>query len=828
MRSIYPVLENIEGKQEMPGDTESRKIAPAVVEQNSVTSKAKVQNYNNVSNGLAGEHQQCQQQEEGDYFGNPMACEIQSLTHEEEYRDIYELDQPPKDTWFEEQSLQKLRYDEDSYQRQMSLVREKFIEAKNLATDGKLLDSKFQDAVEVLNSNRDLFLKFLEEPNSLFTKCIFEPRTGKLTDPWSLSQPSQKTRITVLKPSNTMDRKANRSLEGLGLSDSDKSVGKPNEHHRSTSSTEARPDALSQPTRIVILKPSPGKPYNTMTIPANNFPTLRSSSGGLACNESASSREAVEGLRQQDQDSLGRNIEDEAMSSSVSSNGCTGHESLEDEVESASRSEIVTSAAECSWGINRSGSPLSASSFDQSFHSPELVIIETKKKLSEQLALVASNGNFQEPRYTKRSTSTLGEMLAFPELKKERTNGELIHSNFDAEYDLNAHSVLLSKNSPKDEYTEENSQKNLSTSKSLPISSTHGADELNGGMSSYSISKATVRKVAHKPNNRSSLKDKISSFFLSRSKKPRGYKHSIVPSIGDVLSSFNVAFTQQTLGDSDESYGRSTETLMFPEAPVKKSQTSGNFAEQQNKSNSSSVSQATLQFDLNIGLSLASGVSRSPPIASIARSLSGYISCLDLASPKSLNPLMDFTKADEEQEQFAFLQNLLLSSGLDSEERMVYKGWHSLDSPLNPSLLYESQHMEDKEKKCQEKHSCRKLLFDSINASLIDISEATLFAAYPWTRRRHHKPWKDGDGDATVAEQVWSIVRKRLVCNKWVPEEPGHIGIVADRLVMDEVAGRKSDETRWLQVCELSKEIGRWVMEELVEELVSELSFSLT
>lgn len=186
---------------------------------------------------------------------------------------------------------------------------------------------------------------------------------------------------------------------------------------------------------------------------------------------------------------------------------------------------------------------------------------------------------------------------------------------------------------------------------------------------------------------------------------------------------------------------------------------------------------------------------------------------------------MDFMKADEEHEQFALLQNLLLSSGLDSKKRLVYKGWHSLDSPLNPSLLLESQNIADEEKKYQEKHFSRKLLFDSINASLIDISEATLFAAYPWTRRRCHQPWKDGDSDATVAEQVWSCVRKHLVCNELVPKGPGHIGIAVDRLVMYEAPGRQSDETRWLQVCELSKEIGRGVMEELVEEFASELSF---
>lgn len=170
-------------------------------------------------------------------------------------------------------------------------------------------------------------------------------------------------------------------------------------------------------------------------------------------------------------------------------------------------------------------------------------------------------------------------------------------------------------------------------------------------------------------------------------------------------------------------------------------------------------------------------------------------------------------KADEEHDQFVFLQNLLLSSGLDNKKRMVYEGWHSLDSPLNPSLLYRSFHMEDEEEKCQKRCSSRKFLFDSVNAALLDISQSALFAAYPWNRKRCQELYEDGD--AAVAEQVWKIVRKGLAT--------GCTGSVVDRLVNEEVAGRGLDQTMWLQVCEFSKEIGREVMEELVEELVSEL-----
>jgi hypothetical protein len=67
-------------------------------------------------------------------------------------------------------SKNKHHGDEPSKERRMSLVRQKLVEAKRLASDEKLDQSKeHNDALEVLNTNKDLFLKFLEEPNPLLS-----------------------------------------------------------------------------------------------------------------------------------------------------------------------------------------------------------------------------------------------------------------------------------------------------------------------------------------------------------------------------------------------------------------------------------------------------------------------------------------------------------------------------------------------------------------------------------------------------------------------------------------------------------------------------------
>ena len=73
-------------------------------------------------------------------------------------------------------------------------------------TDEKLRQTKeFQDALEVLSSNRELFLKFLEEPNSTFSQHLYNFQ--------SLSLPPEKKRITVLRPSKMVDKE---KFAGIG------------------------------------------------------------------------------------------------------------------------------------------------------------------------------------------------------------------------------------------------------------------------------------------------------------------------------------------------------------------------------------------------------------------------------------------------------------------------------------------------------------------------------------------------------------------------------------------------------------------------------------
>ncbi|KAL6505297.1 hypothetical protein OROGR_025114 [Orobanche gracilis] len=90
------------------------------------------------------------------------------------------------------------RYEEAVNDRKMNLVRQKFNEAKCLSIDEKLRQSnRFHDAIDVLSSNKDLLLKYLQEPNVIYSQQIRGLH--------SIQPPPETKRITVLRSSKVAD-----------------------------------------------------------------------------------------------------------------------------------------------------------------------------------------------------------------------------------------------------------------------------------------------------------------------------------------------------------------------------------------------------------------------------------------------------------------------------------------------------------------------------------------------------------------------------------------------------------------------------------------------
>ncbi|KAJ0927144.1 hypothetical protein HanRHA438_Chr04g0179361 [Helianthus annuus] len=584
-----------------------------------------------------------------------------------QYKDVFEIWQQSCKTYdvSPQKAPQKGRKCKESKnEKSLAFVREKFIEAKRLSTDEKLRQTKqFQDALEVLSSNKDLFLQLLQEPNSLFSKHQNLPSVPPLPDSKC---------ITVLKPSKLSDahklpssgKKNGKQVNGIVWDKYDGNPNKPN-----------------QPTRIVVLKPSTGK---------------------------------------------------------------------------------------------------------------------AKKRLSERWAMMSLNGNVQEQRHVRRSSSTLGEMLALSDIKRsveseencKNTSNLNINKCQDADIDI------------------DRSPKSLMRSKSLPVSST---DFLKG-------KKDDDKELTKEKSHKSSLfKGKVSSLFFSKSRKSSKQKsqksdddtHQSSRNIGNdgsqcvsdvVVKGVDAELASQHLPEGVFS-GNANENQEQP-SPISVLELP--FEDDDHTSGYSRTAKLNDHGDSN----KCNLIGKSPLIGSIARTLSFDDSDVGTVSPvlgeTSTKPL---SREEEEQECLLYVQTLLSASGINGEVQSdtVIARWHSPESPLDPSLRDKYMNQTDKvvdQSKQRHQRFFQKLVFDAVNEALIGGTHKD----HVWGQM---KEWLSGD--------------ERCVWDGDEEDGGGTITPLAvEWVVRKEVAGQVWTKCLKVQIDDISKEIEEKVVEQLVEELVLE------
>ena len=173
-------------------------------------------------------------------------------------------------------------------------------------------------------------------------------------------------------------------------------------------------------------------------------------------------------------------------------------------------------------------------------------------------------------------------------------------------------------------------------------------------------------------------------------------------------------------------------------------------------------------------------IDKSPPIESVARTLSCDDSRAETGSPYPLKPSPVSSGAEEDEKDWFFLVHTLLpTAGLDSDLQLdsFFVRQHSPESPLDPSLRDRYVSLNDKEllfeAKRRQRRSNWKLVFDSVNAALVEItvhgsdrstkaetcswvqnllvegSQPQIVVDYLWA---HLKEWfcKFGDGNSLV------------------------------------------------------------------------------
>lgn len=222
-------------------------------------------------------------------------------------------------------------------------------------------------------------------------------------------------------------------------------------------------------------------------------------------------------------------------------------------------------------------------------------------------------------------------------------------------------------------------------------------------------------------------------------------------------------------------------------------------------------------------------IDKSPPIESIARTLSWDNSCAETATRYTLKPSVSPGTEEDEQEWLALAQKLLSVAGLDGEVRTetFSARWHSLESPLDPSLRdkFATPHDLDflPEAKRRQRRSNWKLVFDCVNATLV---EGYGSDKCPLGRPCNGAKGRLLEASPMLVDWVWTQMHKSISNEeRCVLEDGGDSNsLVVERLVRKEVVGRGWDELLRLEIDNLEKEIEGKLLEELMQEVVVDLT----
>ncbi|VAH34035.1 unnamed protein product [Triticum turgidum subsp. durum] len=742
-----------------------------------------------------------------------------------EFKDVYAVcEEPLRTHHLQDQTSSGVRSSQNKRDERIEVVRQKFIQAKRLATDENFLHSKeFHEALEVLSSNKDLFLKFLEEPSSVFSNPLY----GQHTMPAS----PQTKRITVLKPFKSPENKGARESRTHGVDEeNDFVMGK---SHKRSHSAE---DAFSKPNRIVVLKPSPGKPNR-----AHARLTPRSSPFEL----------------------------DESLLSSVYSNGYNGDESslsrsegdnIDEDGGSLSDSEVVSPVSRHSWDyIKRYSSTYSSSTHSRASHSHSAessVIKEAKRRLSERWTTVACDEIRQEVKLP-RTSRTLGDMLSIKETEKEETvtviNSASSSRSCGTKNELAMQASSVS--TLREDETGESSPRNLARSKSLPVSS---AMFDNMVVSANSEGCETPKVDTRQGKGKLSFKGKVSSFFFPRSKRLAEEKTTVPSDSGEKVqvtflddkrseTNSDLQFDEQIAFCKDKADNSTIQTncslnqedVGSMEAPVSSDCPSGYTDEpvsngglkcMRDQPSPTSVLDASFEASNTNEPESSSSTSacneraalRSRAIESVPRSLS----CKDTYShsPLHMHHLNSSNAEDNESECYALVQKILSSAGLDNlQVSMVFTGWHLADCPLDPALCDKFLDRKEEAAKSRERRSNQKLLFDCVNMALVETGQEALLRTYPWGKACFGARSEALSQD--LGEEVWSHVRDWLYrAERLAANECSDAAMMLERIVHQEVEGGGWVKSARSEADEMTKQIADGLLVELVGEAVADLA----
>lgn len=421
-----------------------------------------------------------------------------SSKDQQEFKDVFEVSEIPK--------VESRRYtsqcaDLMTTDAEISFIEQKFMDAKRLATDRDSLSSKeFDDALEVLDSNTDLLLKYFQRPDSLFKKHLNDLQATPILSHCGhieamISSDREKYERGDLSWKSARDSKQ-LSVNRTHHKHHDGYPGQFDRRHVLCNAPKSpefevngKDEQPAAPTRIVVLKPNLAKLQHAtkfVSSPCSShaflseggksaaFPDIRNrgvelhekkrqpDNMGFSMQNSAESREIAKEITRQMKNSL---YAGSTIFSSSRFRGYAGDDSSCDFswYESAEESEVT--AVTNSVDLNNRSRPSSRA-------SESSVSREAKKRLSERWKMTHKP---QQVQAIHRG-STLAEMLAIPANETKESNfesmsvGEALHNKL-AGNGKHAGSVEPLGISSRDGW-KDGSIGSLSRSRSLPASCT--------------------------------------------------------------------------------------------------------------------------------------------------------------------------------------------------------------------------------------------------------------------------------------------------------------------------------------------------------------------
>nr|KYP40330.1 hypothetical protein KK1_038343 [Cajanus cajan] len=814
---------------------------------------------NKQHKGLSENHQQKAAQLEktrsrGMSYDGPSSR--RSSKDQQEFKDVFEISEISK--------VESNRYpsegcaDLKSADAEISFIEQKFRDAKRLATHQDVQSSKdFRDTLEVLDSNKDLLLKYFKRPDSLFKKHLNDLEAAPVQ-----SHYGDVGAMDIEKNEHDINWRSDREKTRLNYN---RSHGK---HH---DGYPCQPEQDAVPTKIVVLKPNLGKVQNGTRIvssPCSSHSFLQGQENDTGFSgvkfrdtelrhvtnlpesarswrqDSFESREIAKEITRQMKNSLNNGC---MMISTSRFRGYAGDDSFcsVSGNESPEESEETTSTLGNSLDLNNRSRRSSRS-------SESSVSREAKKRLSERWKMTHKS---QEMQGISRS-STLADMLAIPdkELKDANVDSMASGEGFHGKFTPNGEPAkwveplgISSRDGWKDGCIG-----SLSRSKSLPSSSTaFGSPRTFLRTEALRDDRFMVPKEAHKRERRRAAKSLDLRHGVNNRSTRAGHKKScslhsskleaddFSPDLHTIQNKMKInledspklevlaneslaetvrdtsAVTDDDVHDLSTGSSGGGSVLYEPPAPGLES-----CCKDADQPSPVSVLEPSFTDDLS---------SCSECFGSLSADLQGLrmqLQLLKSGSEEYVEGPMILSDEDgvevstgmfedsglrrtEDNWETSYIIDVLSESGIDGvHPDTILDLWHSLECPVSLSVF------DDLEKRYNDLTTCsksqRRLLFDRINLGIVKINQQST-NALPWV------------GPATSHMIGSSLIKNGFrdgLCRMLESQEKVKDDALGKVLVM---------ESEWLELRDdidiIGREVERLILNDLVAEIVGTKKF---